>query len=100
MTGELRIKHKTGTPLTPKHQQEFLEVAMDDRLTPDEKKRIYSGELGYQRLLSQKQQKQVTEHQQQIAQYELNELSPCYVDPRIEELRKLNPQELNKRLNY
>lgn len=73
-----------GTPLTPNHQQEFLEVAMDDRLTPDEKKRIYSGELGYQRLLSQKKQKQVTEHQQQIAQYELNELSPCYVDPRIE----------------
>lgn len=100
MAGELRIKHKPGTPLTPGHQQEFLEVAMDDRLTADEKKRVYSGEQGYQRLLSQKEQKQVTEHQQQIDQYELNELSPVYVDPRIEELRKLNPQELNKRLNY
>ena len=101
MTGHnLRIQHKPGMPLTPAHQQEFLQVATDDRLTPEEKQQIYRGEASYKQLLSHQRQKEVTKSQQEFAEHELNDFNPVYVDPRIEHLRKLNPDELNKRLNY
>jgi hypothetical protein len=98
----LRIRHKPGTPLTSRHKQDFLQVALDERLSDAQKQAIYLGEM----TVDEARQQQYRWHTPKPIEYDkvepsvLENLDPCFIDPRIQELASLDPKELAKRVAY
>lgn len=106
---------KTGTD-TYMPKRTFEKYSLDNELTTDEKRNLYnSGDRHtaiYETLKSGKrqvhsgstdrpketqQQPQKAAPVRQLSEQEIQELNPAFIDPRIESLKHLNPEQLKAR---
>ena len=104
---DLTIKMKTGDN-TYMHRDDFLQIASDTSISPEDKQRLYNGE--YKSLYDFRNQR--AQAQQNISNRKIRELAgaepskrsltdseiqglnPVHIDPRIESLKHLHPHEL------
>ena len=106
---DLYIKNRTGENHW-RHKDDFLEVATDQTISPADKQRIYNGEFktvkeyrawqGKQEVKAVEKALGTAPKRAALTNDQIKELNPVHVDPRIESLKHLHPEQLNKNKHY
>tara|TARA_R100000655_G_scaffold99135_1_gene142824 strand:- start:344 stop:667 length:324 start_codon:yes stop_codon:yes gene_type:complete len=80
---------------------EILSISMDPDLSVDEKKGLFSGKYKSKQQILRDKAKRIAEEnkklpkQPALTDQQINELNPVFIDPKIEAIKHLHPQELN-----
>ena len=96
----LKVKEEVGPNVFMK-SDEILSISMDPELTVDEKKGLFSGKYKSKQQIMRDKAKRIAEEnkklkkQPALTDQEIQDLNPVFIDPKIEAIKHLHPQELN-----
>ena len=96
----LKGKEEVG-PNVFMRSDEILSISMDPDLSVDEKKGLFSGKYKSKQQILRDKAKRIAEEnkklpkQPALTDQQINELNPVFIDPKIEAIKHLHPQELN-----
>ena len=81
--------------------QEILNISMDPSLSVEEKKGLFSGKYKSKDQILRDKAKRIEEEsknqpkQPAMTDQEIMDLNPVFIDPKIEAIKHLHPQQLN-----
>ena len=81
--------------------QEILNISMDPALTVEEKKGLFSGKYKSKQQILRDKAKRIEEEtkklpkQPALTDQEIMDLNPIFIDPKIEAIKHLHPQQLD-----
>ena len=96
----LKGKEEVG-PNVFMRSDEILSISIDPDLSVEEKKGLFSGKYKSKQQILRDKAKRIAEEnkklpkQPALTDQEINELNPVFIDPKIEAIKHLHPQELN-----
>ena len=96
----LKGKQEVG-PNVFMRSDEILSITMDPDLTVEQKKGLFSGKYKSKQQILRDQSKRIEEEQKKLLKQpaltdqEIMELNPVFIDPKIEAIKHLHPQQLD-----
>ena len=96
----LKGKQEVG-PGVFMRSDEILSITMDPNLTVEQKKGLFSGKYKSKQQILRDQAKRIQEEtkklpkQPALTDQEIMELNPVFIDPKIEAIKHLHPQQLD-----
>jgi len=96
----LKGKEEVG-PNVFMRSDEILSITMDPDLTVEQKKGLFNGKYKSKQQILQDQSKRIEEetmklpNQPALTDQEIMDLNPIFIDPKIEAIKHLHPQQLD-----
>ena len=96
----LKGKEEVG-PNIFMRSDEILNISMDNDLTVEEKKGLFSGKYKSKDQILRNKAKRIEEERKNqpkkpaMSDKEIMDLNPVFIDPKIEAIKHLHPQQLN-----